>query len=103
MTTLSSVSTRIRGNPGGTGQGTWQNGKAGAPTIIRVPVGTIVRQLAQDDPKRAQDEYEAEEESLQGLSIEERKKKIREDGLEKCAYRIVRREVLIVISPLEYY
>ena len=27
----------------------------------------------------------------------------REDGLEKCAYKIVRREVLIVISPLEYY
>ena len=78
MTTLSSVSTRIRGNPGGTGQGTWQNGKAGAPTIIRVPVGTIVRQLAQDDPKRAQDEYEAEEESLQSLSVEERKKKIRQ-------------------------
>ncbi|KAK7683811.1 hypothetical protein QCA50_013187 [Cerrena zonata] len=78
LTTLSSVAARVRGNQGGTGQGTWQNGKAGAPTVIRVPVGTIVRQLAPDDPRRAQDEYEAEEESLQGLSIEERKKKIRQ-------------------------
>ncbi|CAL1709700.1 unnamed protein product [Somion occarium] len=78
LTTLSSVSTRVRGNPGGNGQGTWQNGKTGAPTIIRVPVGTIVRQLPHNDPRRAQDEYEAEEESLQGLSLEERKKKIRQ-------------------------
>ncbi|KAI0080391.1 GTPase [Panus rudis PR-1116 ss-1] len=76
LTTLSSVPSRVRGNPGGNGQGTWQNGKAGAPTIIKVPIGTIVRQLAPDDPRRAQDEFEAERESLEGLSLEEQKKKI---------------------------
>ncbi|KAH9925096.1 P-loop containing nucleoside triphosphate hydrolase protein [Fomitopsis serialis] len=47
------------------------------PTIIRVPVGTIVRELSRDDPRRARDEYEAEEEALQGLDPEERKKQLR--------------------------
>lgn len=78
LTTLSSVSPKVRGQPGGTGQGTWQNGKNAPPTIIRVPVGTIVRQLPRDDVRRAKDEYEAEEEALEGLEPEERKRMLRE-------------------------
>ncbi|TFY53729.1 hypothetical protein EVJ58_g9289 [Rhodofomes roseus] len=78
LTTLSSVSPRIRGQAGGSGQGTWQNGKNAPPIIIRVPVGTIVRELERDDLRRSKDEYEAEEEALEGLEPEERKKQLRE-------------------------
>ncbi|KAI0826116.1 hypothetical protein BC629DRAFT_1578588 [Irpex lacteus] len=77
LTTLSSVPTRVRAQAGGHGHGTWQNGKTGAPTIIRVPLGTIVRQLPQDDPRRAQDEFEAEEEGMEGLDPEEKRMKLR--------------------------
>ena len=78
LTTLSTVSTRVHAPPGGGGQGTWQNGKNASPRIIRVPVGTIVRQLSHDDHRRAKDEYEAEEESLEGLSLEDKKQKLRQ-------------------------
>ena len=78
LTTLSSVSTHIRAAAGGTGQGTWQNGKNAPATIIKVPLGTIVKQLPQDDPRRAKDEFEAEAESMKGLDVEEKKKKLRE-------------------------
>ncbi|OCH88733.1 GTP-binding protein Obg/CgtA [Obba rivulosa] len=78
LTSLSSVPTRVRGQPGGNGQGTWQNGKNGAPTIIRVPLGTVVRELPPDDPRRAKDQWEAEAESLEGLPQEERRQKLRE-------------------------
>ena len=64
LTTLSSVPRRIHGLPGGTGQGTWQHGKNAEPTVIRVPVGTVVKELAYDDPRRAPDEWEAEDEAL---------------------------------------
>ncbi|KAI0692717.1 hypothetical protein BC835DRAFT_1416373 [Cytidiella melzeri] len=77
LTTLSSVPTRVRAANGGHGHGTWQNGKNGAPTIIRVPLGTIVRQLPADDPRRAKDEFEAEEEGMEGMDIEEKRKKLR--------------------------
>ncbi|VDB83179.1 unnamed protein product [Peniophora sp. CBMAI 1063] len=72
LTTLSSVSRRVRGNAGGTGLGTFQNGRAGEPTIIRVPLGTIVRELPRGDPRRQPDEWEAHEADLEGLDTEER-------------------------------
>ncbi|KAH9903499.1 GTPase [Cubamyces lactineus] len=78
LTTLSSVPTRIRAQHGGNGQGTWQNGRNAPPLIIKVPLGTIVRELPRDDPRRVQDEYEAEAEALQGLSPQERRAKMRE-------------------------
>lgn len=78
LTTLSSVSTHVRAAPGGGGQGTWQNGKNAPATIIRVPLGTIVRQLAPHDPRRTKDEFEAEEESMEGLDADGRRKKLRE-------------------------
>ncbi|KAI0260086.1 GTP-binding protein Obg/CgtA [Gloeopeniophorella convolvens] len=73
LTTLSSVSRRVRGNAGGQGQGTWQHGRAGAPLVLRVPLGTVVRELPRGDPRRAQDEWEAEEEALEGLDRDERR------------------------------
>ncbi|KAF9238131.1 GTP-binding protein Obg CgtA [Melanogaster broomeanus] len=79
LTTLSSLPKRTRGLPGGSGQGTWQNGRNASPTIIKVPLGTVVRELPRDDPRRARDEWEAEEESLEGLSLEERKAKMLEN------------------------
>ncbi|EEB92066.1 hypothetical protein MPER_09476 [Moniliophthora perniciosa FA553] len=67
LTTLSSVAKRVRGEQGSHGQGTWQNGKNGAPLVIKVPLGTIVRELPRGDPRRAKDEWEAEAEALEGL------------------------------------
>ena len=78
LTTLSSISKRIRGEPGAHGQGTWQNGKGGAALVIKVPLGTVVRKLTGDDTRRSKDEWEAEEEGLEGLNLAERKRKMRE-------------------------
>ncbi|KAH9474762.1 putative GTP-binding protein P8A3.11c, mitochondrial [Psilocybe cubensis] len=78
LTTLSTVPKKVRGENGAHGQGTWQNGKAGAPYVIKVPVGTVVRQLPWDDPRRAKDAWESEEESLQGLSPSEKREKMRD-------------------------
>ncbi|KAI0795484.1 GTP-binding protein Obg/CgtA [Abortiporus biennis] len=104
LTTLSSISTRIRAESGGNGQGTWRNGKNGSPYIIRVPLGTVVRQLAPDDPRRAKDEYEAEEEALEGLELEDRRQKMRsrrwvhypsyeEDNIQRDIFQDAERQV----------
>ncbi|TFK31864.1 GTPase [Crucibulum laeve] len=78
LTTLSSITTKIRGENGQHGQGTWQNGRAGEPLIVKVPLGTVVRELPRDDPRRAKDEWEAEAESLEGLDPTEKMEKMRE-------------------------
>ncbi|KAL5497933.1 MTG2 [Sanghuangporus vaninii] len=78
LTTLSSIPKRIRGSPGGNGKGTWMNGKNGEPTIVRVPFGTVVRELSREDSRRAQDEWEVEEEGLRILSPEEKIARMRE-------------------------
>lgn len=54
------------------------NGRNGEPTIIRVPLGTVVRELPANDPRRAKDEWESEMEGLQDLTPEERVAKVRE-------------------------
>jgi GTP-binding protein len=58
--------------------GTWQHGRAGTPVILRVPLGTVVRELPRGDPRRTQDEWEAEEEACAGLDKEERRQRWRE-------------------------
>ncbi|KAF5313316.1 hypothetical protein D9611_008496 [Ephemerocybe angulata] len=78
LTTLSSIPKKIVGDSGKHGQGTWQNGKNAAPYVLRVPLGTIVRELPLDDPRRTKDEWAAEEESLEGLDDEDRKLKMRD-------------------------
>ncbi|KAI6020258.1 GTP-binding protein Obg CgtA [Pisolithus microcarpus] len=62
------------GCPGDSGQGTWQHGRNAEPTVIRVPVGTVVKELGYDDPRRAPDEWEAEDEAFQELNDEEQRK-----------------------------
>lgn len=78
LSTLSSVPKRIRGNSGASGQGSFQNGRQGTPLIIKVPLGTVVRELTGSDPRRAKNEWEAEEESFAGMDTEERKRRWRE-------------------------
>ncbi|EGO01309.1 hypothetical protein SERLA73DRAFT_51590 [Serpula lacrymans var. lacrymans S7.3] len=78
LTTLSSIPKRVRATSGANGQGTWQNGKNAPPVILKVPLGTVVRELPRDDPRRTKDEWEAEEEALEGLGMEERRMKMRE-------------------------
>ena len=79
LTTLSTVPKKVRGENGAHGQGTWQNGKSGSPLVIKVPVGTIVRQLPWDDPRRAKDFWESEEESLRDLSASDKRDKMRDN------------------------
>lgn len=78
LTSLSSIPKVIRGEPGKHGQGTWQNGRNGNPVIIEVPIGTVVREISGNDPRRAKDEWEVEAEELQGLSPEARREKMRQ-------------------------
>ncbi|KAJ7227202.1 GTPase [Mycena pura] len=78
LTTLSGIAKRIRGNPGANGQGTWQNGKNGEPLVIKVPLGTVVREIPRGDSRHSPDEWEAEEESMQGLNTGERLQKMRD-------------------------
>ena len=77
LTTLSSVSPRIRAPNGAHGQGSWQNGKSAPPLVIQVPLGTVARELPRGDSRRAPDEWEAEEEGLEGLDPEGRREKMR--------------------------
>lgn len=44
-----------------------------------MPLGTVVRELPRDDPKRAKDEWEAEEESMEGLTLAEKRDKMRDN------------------------
>jgi GTP-binding protein len=78
LTTLSSVPTRVRAPAGGNGSGTWLNGRNAAPTVIRVPVGTVVRELPRDDNRRAKDEWESADEAIEELPAEERANAIRD-------------------------
>lgn len=78
LTTLASIPKRVRGQPGNNGRGTWQNGRNASPTVIKVPLGTVVRELPPDDPRRAKDAWEAEEEALEGLGYEARRARMLE-------------------------
>ncbi|KAF9011810.1 GTPase [Cyathus striatus] len=78
LSTLASVPSKVRAENGAHGQGSWQNGKNGDPYVLKVPVGTVVRELPRDDPRRAKDAWEAEEEVLSALPRDEKIKKMRE-------------------------
>jgi GTPase involved in cell partitioning and DNA repair len=52
--------------------GTW-HGRTGAPVVVRVPFGTVVRELRRGDPRRTQDEWEVEEEAYALLGKDERR------------------------------
>ncbi|KAF8607379.1 GTP-binding protein Obg/CgtA [Ceratobasidium sp. AG-I] len=73
LTSLASVSRRARAGTGNHGQGGWQHGKRGEDLVLRVPLGTVVRELV--DGRRPKDPWEMEEESLKGLEPEEAEKR----------------------------
>ncbi|KAH8833879.1 GTPase [Flagelloscypha sp. PMI_526] len=78
LTTLSAVPKRVVAEQGANGQGSWLNGRNAEPTIIRVPLGTIVREIARGDPRRAKDEWEAEEESMSDYTPDQKRHLMRE-------------------------
>ncbi|KAG8837264.1 GTPase of the mitochondrial inner membrane that associates with the large ribosomal subunit [Serendipita sp. 400] len=70
LSSLGGVANRIRAEDGSHGRGAWRHGSDGKPTIIRVPVGTVVRELR--DPKhRMPTPEEVEVQRLRDLGIEE--------------------------------
>ncbi|CAE7204009.1 unnamed protein product [Rhizoctonia solani] len=69
LTSLASVTRRARAGAGSHGQGDWKHGRKGEDLIIRVPLGTVVRELV--DGRKPKDPLESEDDSLQGLSEEE--------------------------------
>ncbi|CAE6499763.1 unnamed protein product [Rhizoctonia solani] len=69
LTSLASVTRRARAGAGSHGQGEWRHGRKGEDLIIRVPLGTVVRELV--DGRKPKDHWELEEESFEGLSEEE--------------------------------
>jgi GTP-binding protein len=78
FTTLSSAPSRVRGNASGQGMGTWQHGRIGAPVILRIPLGTVVRELPRGDPRHMPYEWEEEEEVYAQLDEDERRQRWRE-------------------------
>jgi GTPase len=75
LTSLSSVPRIIKGTSGGSGQGGWKHGKNGPPRIIRVPLGTVVRQVQERDTGLGTDsEIQGYGLLPGGISPEERRK-----------------------------
>ncbi|KAI9444507.1 P-loop containing nucleoside triphosphate hydrolase protein [Lactarius indigo] len=62
-------------------------GEPGAPVVLRVPLGTVVRELTRGDPRRTQDEWEAEEEAYAQLDKDERRQRWRERPLGRSAFK----------------
>jgi GTP-binding protein len=70
LSSLDSVPNRIRAENGGHGRGTWQHGTDGKPTVIKVPVGTVIQELR--DPKyRLPTPEEVELQRMADLGIED--------------------------------
>ena len=68
LTSLSSVPRTASAEPGGHGGGSWLNGRNGRPLVIRVPLGTVVREVTRGEPYYVPDEWEDEEARLKGLA-----------------------------------
>ncbi|GAA5910748.1 putative GTPase MTG2 [Sporobolomyces salmoneus] len=65
VTSLSHLPRTVRGGVGASGGGKWLAGKRGEDVVIRVPVGTVVREL--DERIKTEEEEEKEREERQGL------------------------------------
>ncbi|PVF96949.1 GTP-binding protein Obg/CgtA [Serendipita vermifera] len=70
LSSLDGVPNRIRAENGGHGRGTWQHGTEGKPTVIKVPVGTVVQEL-RDAKYRLPTPEEVELQRLADLGIED--------------------------------
>lgn len=72
LTDLSSVGKRIVGQQGGNGSGSWKHGRRPSDITVKVPIGTVVREI------RREEESERWEADVKGLEREERNKRWRE-------------------------
>ncbi|TRM66863.1 hypothetical protein BD626DRAFT_452141 [Schizophyllum amplum] len=77
LTSLSSVPRSAMAEAGEHGGGSWLNGRNGRPLIIKVPLGTVVREITRGEPFYGRDEWEEEDERLQGMSPIERREQMR--------------------------
>lgn len=73
---LVGIPKQIRAAKGSKGLGTWRHGKNAKDTIIRVPVGTVVKEVT-DPERRAKTKEEALAEMLERLDDDEKEKKLR--------------------------
>lgn len=74
---LVGIPKQIRAAKGSKGLGTYRHGKNAKDTIIRVPVGTVVREVT-DTERRAKTKEEVLEDMLEGLDDDEKDKKLRD-------------------------
>lgn len=72
LTDLSSVGKRIVGQQGGNGSGSWKHGRRPMDVTIKVPVGTVVREIRREEER---DRWEVD---VKGLDREERNRRWRE-------------------------
>lgn len=61
VSNLAHLARTVRGGPGGSGRGSWLSGARGTDAIIRVPVGTVVREIRQKSTDEEALEQEKEE------------------------------------------
>lgn len=66
VTSLSHLPRTIRGGPGSSGGGKWLAGKRGEDVVVRVPVGTVVREV-DEEYLRSEEEEERERVEREGL------------------------------------
>lgn len=74
LTSLISVTKRLRGGKGLNGLGSYQHGRRGADLIVQVPVGTVIKEMGRSD----EDGEIARNEVLEGLNEEEKDRRRRE-------------------------
>ena len=91
LSDLSSVGKRIIGLQGGNGSGSWKHGKRSLDMTIKVPIGTVVREIKRED------ETERWDADVKDLPREERTRRWRERWFVKHPSR----QVLKVSKSLE--
>lgn len=74
LTSLASVSKRLIGQSGGSGAGNWRHGKRGEDVVVKVPVGTVIRELRREGEE---DRWIRESQEMD-LSKEEKARRRRE-------------------------
>ncbi|KAG8987641.1 GTPase of the mitochondrial inner membrane that associates with the large ribosomal subunit [Tulasnella sp. 427] len=77
VSSLVGIPKQIRAAKGSSGLGTFRHGKNAKDTIIRVPVGTVVKEVT-DPERRAKTKEEALGDTLAGLDAGERERKLRD-------------------------
>ncbi|GAA6010740.1 hypothetical protein JCM11491_002924 [Sporobolomyces phaffii] len=81
VTSLAHLPRTVRGGPGSAGGGKWLAGKRGEDVVIRVPVGTVVREV--DEALKSEEDDEREREERLGLEHSWEVNKVRLHEAEK--------------------